>query len=234
MIERGSRRYFGGRPYPFDMELVERRDGTPLGELVRRHFAGVEAVVDAGCGYGRYTEILAESAQAVIALDHSFACVTRTCNRVESALGICGNVSAIPLPSESVDGVISLYTSIGLDGEDLSRQIGEFTRVTRSGGRLLLDVAAPGTVGFSFGAERIPWGVGLFLRIGGQAQQLQINLAVSLSRVGVYRLLYATYRAEDILTALTPGWIIEQTLGDYDGSPYSVDSARIIVSAQRS
>ncbi len=232
--EIGSRRFFGARPYPFDMALVEQRDGAPLCDLIRERLGDVDCVVDAGCGYGRYTEVLQERVRSVLAVDHSQACVSRTVARVPRVLGLCADVSALPLSNSSVDGVLSAYSSLGLDGSDFRSELSELGRVTRPGGRLLLDTAGPGARRMSIGVERVPTGVGIHLRWSRGSERCQANCAMSLQRCGLWLLRSRVFTAAEVHDALAPDWVVTGLLGSYDGLAYDADSPRLIVVAVRS
>lgn len=98
-------------------------------------------VLDAGSGTGEVARSLAAAvgpAGDVVALDYSAATVAAALERHDGSnvRYTAGDVSAIDLPSDSVDGVWCERVLQHVDDADLA--IAEMVRVTRPGGRLCL------------------------------------------------------------------------------------------------
>lgn len=90
-------------------------------------------VLDLACGTGRYTTIASEAgAQTIINLDNSAAMLHRNPHR----LRILADLSALPLPAASVDGVICGMALGHLP--DITLALTAMARVLRPGGVALL------------------------------------------------------------------------------------------------
>jgi trans-aconitate 2-methyltransferase len=125
------------------------RWGTDV--LARLPLRGDETVLDAGCGSGRVTELLAARLPRgrVIALDGSPAMVEAARERLASFGERIGYVTAdlgapLPLPDGSVDGVLSTATFHWVrDHDALFRNL---ATVLRPGGRLVAQCGGEGNV----------------------------------------------------------------------------------------
>jgi SAM-dependent methyltransferase len=107
--------------------------------LMLAHLPSVEGrlVLDLACGTGRYTKLMAERGAEVISLDHSFDMLVRDAiPRAAQA-----DMLALPLPSESLDGIVS-GLAIG-HVKNLSQAIREIGRVLRPDGFALLSDLHP-------------------------------------------------------------------------------------------
>lgn len=120
------------------------------GEIVYEHvhryafaraFARGRRVLDAACGEGYGTALLAAVAQSVVGVDIDAAAVQRAreaCRDRGNTRFAEGSVAALPLPDASVDLVVSFETIEHLAAADQPRMIAEFARVLAPGGLLLL------------------------------------------------------------------------------------------------
>lgn len=108
--------------------------------LARTALAGV--VLDAGCGSGRESRLLAAkpAVQEVIALDIAPAMLaalpSSSCIRPQ-----LGDMESIPLPADSVDTVFSSFAMQWCESSTTVAE--EFSRVLKPGGRLLASVPGP-------------------------------------------------------------------------------------------
>lgn len=94
------------------------------------------SVVDAGCGEGYGSEILARGARAVISLDIDEETLARASERYPSCSFVRGDLSAMPMADSSADAVVSLQVI-----EHLGRPeafLRECRRVLRPGGSVIL------------------------------------------------------------------------------------------------
>lgn len=108
-------------------------------ERLLRHFVKHSQVaVDVGCGSGRNLEVLAGHADWVLGLDRSAAAIQLAATRRFSVL--CGDAKALPLADSSADLLTALDVLEHMD--DDIRVLGEFRRVLRPGGHLVLTVPA--------------------------------------------------------------------------------------------
>ena len=112
--------------------------------------AAAGLVLDAGAGTGRHALSLAPSiAGRVLAVDRDRSACERcrlralslAPSRRDAVLVLAADLMALPLRPASVDAVLSLWQSFGYgDRETNARMLGDFARVLRPGGRLILDV----------------------------------------------------------------------------------------------
>jgi SAM-dependent methyltransferase len=98
-------------------------------------------VLDAGCGTGRYSTMLAGRGHEVIGVDQSGAMLDIARKKLPSADFREGDLTALPLPDRSVDAVLCALTLVHVP--DLARALREFARVMRPGGRLVISDVHP-------------------------------------------------------------------------------------------
>lgn len=106
-----------------------------------RRFVAGRRVLDAACGEGYGTALLARGAVQAIGLDLDPAAVAHARGAYAGQRGLayeCGSVTAIPLPDASIDVVVSFETIEHLPAADQPRMIAEFARVLAPGGLLLI------------------------------------------------------------------------------------------------
>jgi ubiquinone/menaquinone biosynthesis C-methylase UbiE len=100
-------------------------------------------VLDAACGYGRHSRVLARAGYRVVGLDRSPVLLAEARRRTEGAewpSWVQGDYRDLPFPAESFDIVINLFTSFGFFGKEGDPQaLGEFRRVLRPQGTLVLE-----------------------------------------------------------------------------------------------
>ncbi len=94
-------------------------------------------VLDAGCGGGK--PVLAELGEGhrTVGLDFSAAQLALARDRTDGPL-VRGDVTGLPFEGASFDAVTCLYTIIHVPVDDHPTVLGEFARVLREGGWLLL------------------------------------------------------------------------------------------------
>jgi SAM-dependent methyltransferase len=124
----------------------------------RRHEAAYEfaaplvsarTVVEVGCGEGYGTDLLAHSAARILGVDYDALTAAHAAARYPSAHFVRANLSALPVPSGSVDVLATLQVieHVWNHGEFVR----ECQRVLRPGGLLL--VTTPNRLTFSPGLE---------------------------------------------------------------------------------
>lgn len=97
-------------------------------------------VLDAPCGWGRHTSLLAEASCDVFGADLSFE-LLRHAPLESGARYTAADIRHLPYKDDAFDAVLNVYTSLGLfldDAEDV-RALGEARRVLKKGGRFLLE-----------------------------------------------------------------------------------------------
>jgi SAM-dependent methyltransferase len=105
--------------------------------------------LDAACGTGRYAEYLVGRGHRTIGVDSSPDMLGRARTRVPQADFRQGDLHHLPVPDDHVDVVVCALALVHLS--DLGPAFGEFARVLRPGGRLLItdvhqEVVALGSV----------------------------------------------------------------------------------------
>jgi SAM-dependent methyltransferase len=125
---------------PLFTEKRSRREVAGMRELLALPHGA--AVLDAPCGWGRHTALLAEAGMHVVGADLSPALLSHASRGDASApVYAAADIRALPFASASFDAVINVYTSLGLflnDDDDIAA-LREAHRLLRPGGALLLE-----------------------------------------------------------------------------------------------
>ena len=115
-----------------------------------RRFAAGKRVLDAACGEGYGSALLAGTAAEVVGVDIAEEAVAHARATYAGRSGLRfeqASAAALPLPDASVDLVVSFETLEHLPREDQPRMLAEFARVLTRDGLLLL--SAPNPVEYS-------------------------------------------------------------------------------------
>jgi ubiquinone/menaquinone biosynthesis C-methylase UbiE len=114
--------------------------------LAAAKLAGVEPgadVVDVPCGYGRHTIALARAGYRVVGVDRSQTLLDEAGRRAGHERWpklVRADYRELPLPEESFDAALNLFTSLGyLGDEEDTKVLAAIRRVLRPGGRLVLE-----------------------------------------------------------------------------------------------
>ena len=105
----------------------------PMSETVRQ--SGAKTALDVGCGDGRFCRMMAEHVPEVTGLDPTEALLEEA-RAFGHARYVKGVAEQLPFADQSFDLVVSDLSLI--DIPDIKAAYGEFTRVLRSGGTLLI------------------------------------------------------------------------------------------------
>ncbi|MFA0739933.1 MAG: hypothetical protein DFNUSKGM_000029 [Candidatus Fervidibacter sacchari] len=201
-------------------------------------------VLDLCCGQGRHSLELARRGFQVVGVDLSEALLYEARKRAESeGLSVtflqC-DMREIDFKDE-FDAVINMFTSFGYlesEAED-EKVLGKVAQALKSGGKFLLDVVNRDRLvrdfqGREWHAADEGWLVleeRTFDHLSGRMETRWICVArdgVRYERLSSVRL----YTASELRTMLEQaGLKVKDLFGDYDGSPYSWDSQRLIVVA---
>jgi SAM-dependent methyltransferase len=97
-------------------------------------------VLDAPCGWGRHSTLLAEAGCVVFGADLAYDLLRHAPAGVR-ARSAAADIRALPYADETFDAVVNVFTSLGLflDDEQDIIALREARRVLRPGGRLLLE-----------------------------------------------------------------------------------------------
>ena len=126
---------FSQRFFSFYRKAVFART---VGHFVNRYFAGSGIFVEAGAGTSETSCRIAKSggARCLVALDLVREVLERTDPIMD--VRICGDIFAMPFASDSVDGVWNVGVMEHFVHTDIDLILGEFHRVIRPGGRVVL------------------------------------------------------------------------------------------------
>jgi len=201
-------------------------------------------ILDLCCGQGRHSLELARRGFQVVGVDLSEALLYAARKRAESE-GL--NVTFLQCDMREIDfkdefdAVINMFTSFGYlesEAED-EKVLGRVAQALKSGGKFLLDVVNRDRLvrdfqGREWHAADEGWLVleeRTFDHLSGRMETRWICVArdgVRYERLSSVRL----YTASESRTMLErAGLKVTDLFGDYDGSPYSWDSQRLIVVA---
>lgn len=109
------------------LTIAQWRDGTG-GRLL-----------DAGCGPGHWTEVLSEDGRRdVVGIDGSTRFLESARDRFPGNRFVAGDLSALPVASRSLGGILAWYSTIHMPPADLPEIFGEFSRTLKPGGSLLV------------------------------------------------------------------------------------------------
>ncbi|MBI3812196.1 MAG: methyltransferase domain-containing protein, partial [Nitrospirae bacterium] len=102
-----KRRY--GAP---DQKLVDRREQAMVDEMIRSLGLAQGRVLDAPCGYGRFSTVFAGHGARVIAADVSAAMVGRTRERISEAgrrgMYVVMDIRHLPFKDDSVEATFTM------------------------------------------------------------------------------------------------------------------------------
>jgi ubiquinone/menaquinone biosynthesis C-methylase UbiE len=136
----------------------ERRNRREVAGMIELLALPIGArVLDAPCGWGRHTALLADAGYAACGADLSYGLLRRAPRQATGCYAAC-DIRALPFRDASFDAVINVFTSLGLflnDDDDLAA-LREARRVLRSGGAMLLETMHRDDVMRSY-AERDAW-----------------------------------------------------------------------------
>jgi len=201
-------------------------------------------VLDLCCGQGRHSLELARRGFQVVGVDLSEALLYAARKRAESE-GLSVTFLRCDMReidfADEFDAVINMFTSFGYlesEAED-EKVLGKVAQALKSGGKFLLDVVNRDRLVRDFQARE--WHAAdegwlvleerTFDHLSGRMETRWVCVArdgVRYERLSSVRL----YTASELRTMLErAGLKVTNLFGDYDGSPYSWDSQRLIVVA---
>lgn len=99
----------------------------------------VGAVLDAGCGPGHWSDLLAEGGRRqVVGVDGSRPFIASARQRFPGVEFVVGDLGALPVATGSVAGLLSWFSIIHTAPDDVLGLLEEFARVLTPGGSILL------------------------------------------------------------------------------------------------
>jgi SAM-dependent methyltransferase len=121
----------------FFPEELSRAEVAAIVELLGLHHGA--RILDAPCGWGRHSTLLADAGYDVFGADLSLDLLGRA--TASAARYVAADIRALPFADASFDAVANVFTSLGLfldDAEDV-RALIEARRMIRPGGAFLLE-----------------------------------------------------------------------------------------------
>ena len=236
-------RWFGEEYLALYPHRDEREAATALG-LVDSNLGGlkVKRALDLACGAGRHSRLLRER-WSTTGLDLSLPLLTRAREADPDGFYVRGDMRALPFVDQGFDLVVNLFTSFGYFDNDAQhlRVLAEVARVTRRGGKFVLDFLNPDYVRSTL----VPTETS---NIGGRS--IEIRREVSSDERFVVKTIASggeggpagqtfvervrLFDRLDLETMLEEsGFGVEQVLGDYAGGAHSETSPRTIMFAIR-
>ena len=215
--------------------------GVPLGARV----------LDAPCGWGRHTAPLAEAGFRSVGADLSLSLLRRAADARDAHREggsrpvpslVAADLAALPFAEGAFDAVVDVFTSVGLFDDDAreAAALAELRRVTRPGGRLLLETTHREDVERHFvERDRLRLDDGTRVRI---RRRWDAERGVARERwrwrtpdgtEGRSRHRLRVYAAEEVLALLeAAGYTPRELMGDWDGSRFTGESCRLILLAE--
>ena len=200
-------------------------------------------ILDAPAGFGRLSIPLAEAGFRVTAADRSGVQLDegrRRAGDLEWPRFVQADFRELPFQDESFDGVLNIFSSIGYRGEAGDRQmLGEFLRVLRPGGALVLETLHRDRLMAIF--QPRTWdpieGEGLVAEarrldhVAGEIETEHIHVSGGTRRSFTYRL--RVYTATELVRMIAAvGFAEIECFGDYEGAELSRET-RLVVRAIR-
>jgi ubiquinone/menaquinone biosynthesis C-methylase UbiE len=246
MAERDSWDELFDEIYPFSYAGRFDEEESAAEALATAKLAGLEPpaeILDAPGGFGRHSIPLARAGYHVTAADRSAVQLEegrRRAGGAEWPRFVQADFRELPFEDESFDAVFNLFTSIGYRGEEEDRRmLGEFLRVLKPGGTLIVETLDRDRLMAIFqerGWEPLPNDGILaehrqFDYVAGQIQTEHILIRDGRRRSVTFRVrVYTPTELVRMLDQLGFGEI--QCFGDYDGAELTRET-RLVVRATR-
>lgn len=224
-------------------EAASRREVAAMRDLLGLPHGA--RILDVPCGWGRHTELFARAGLTAFGADLSVPLLRRTERRAApggAARYAAADVRALPFATASFDGVVNVFTSLGLfleDAEDV-RALREAHRVLRPEGAFLLETMHRDDVITAY-AERDEWTLddGTEVRVrrrfdpitGTSYESLRWRRGSESGRKAHALRLRTGTEVDALLRAA--GFEDIEYFGDWSGAPFRHDSAHLIAVARK-
>jgi len=125
----------------YDRQLSDELDAKPLDRALLTgvvELVGAGTIADVGCGPGHVTRFLAQRHPDVVGIDLSPGMIAVAREQASELALEVGSMLRLPVADGTWAGVIALYSIIHLTADERVAAFGEFARVLRRGGWLLV------------------------------------------------------------------------------------------------
>ena len=212
--------------------------------LAAARVAGVDPpaeILDCPCGFGRHSAALGRAGFRVTGADRSQVLLDEARRRAgESALTLVqADYRELPFGDDSFDAVLNLFSALGYTGRaGDTKALGEFRRVLRPGGRLVIETMHRDRLARVFQArrwERLPRGYlleeGSFDQVGG----VYSNTLVWIPNDGPRRKFpyeLRVYTATELVEMLREAGFEDVVVyGGYEGEELTFETRLVLVAA---
>ncbi len=198
-------------------------------------------LLDLCCGSGRHSQPLAEAGIPSVGLDYSAPLLDLARRRDRHLLLVRGDMRALPFRDGSFRAVVNFFTSFGYfltEAEDLA-VVAEIERVLAGGGAFLCDtIGRDHVLARLVPEERRSCGEKEYrIRRTWDAARSRLEKEIEVRRAGsseIFRESVRAYSADELVALLEgAGLRVASVWGDFDESPLSPDSPRLIVLARK-
>lgn len=235
-------RWFGEEYLALYPHRDEREAASALA-LVESGLGGLKVAraLDLACGAGRHSRLLKERWWTT-GFDLSAALLARAKAADTEGFYVRGDMRALPFVDHGFDLVVNLFTSFGYFDNDAQhlRVLAEVARVTRRGGKFVLDFLNADHVRSTLVPRESS-------SVGGRSVEVRreissddrfvVKTIASGGEAGGDQTFVERVRLFDRMDLETmleeSGFGVERVLGDYAGGPHSGSSPRTIVFAMR-
>jgi len=235
--------WFGSDAYDL---VYDHRDEAEAGRLVDLVESGIDPapeahIVDVGCGRGRHARTFARRGYRVTGVDLSDTAIAEARDRTRSDLDatfVQGDMRE-PVCQGCADGVVNLFTSFGYFADDAEneRALAAMTSALRPGGWFLQDFLNAPQVMDSLRPTDTTTVDGVTIEQHRWIENDRINKRITIDHDGdteTYRESVRLFTLDDLMTMYADvGLDLVTTYGDYDGSPYTDNSPRLLLYARR-
>jgi len=225
-------------------DLTEAERLADLIEQSLRPEAGAD-ILDIGTGRGRHARVLAGRGYRVTGLDIAEKAIATARERAEDdgltyeQIAFVQGDMRLPHFQERFEGVVNLFTSFGFfeDEADHQRTVSSMAAALKPGGWLVQDFLNAPYVRAHLVPESEKENGGVHVRQERWIEGPRVNKRITLTKNGEARTFVESVRLltrDDFRRMYTEaGLKVIETFGDYDGSPHTDESPRLILVARK-
>ncbi len=235
--------WFGSDAYDLVYDHRDEAEAEQLADLVEREVdpAPGAHIVDVGCGRGRHARTFARRGYRVTGVDLSETAIAEARERSEPDLDVSfvqGDMRE-PLCQGCADGVVNLFTTFGYFEADAEneRALAAMTTALRPGGWFLQDFLNAPQVIDTLQPEDTHTVNGVTIDQHRWIENERINKRITITHdeeTETYRESVRLFTLDDLTDMYeNMGLDLVTTYGDYDGSPHTDDSPRLLLYARK-